>query len=180
MDRENMKRSLRIIVAVAVFTSVIAGALTLSTLMLLQSKSAKPMSGAPPKGLVSAGPKNSPEMVGTERPVPVNPTPAETAAPKRKAPNPVKTAPPQSPNLVENDSEQGAETPQEFVREKAEEERQNAERMRARVEELYQRRQISGEAYRKGQAEYQEELAKYEHQIAKYHNATTGTGAANE
>jgi hypothetical protein len=69
-----MKRSLSMVLWGVLFTSVIAGPLTLSTLKLLQTRFAKPAAGAPPKGVVSAGLAVSPELVGAQNPIPVNPT----------------------------------------------------------------------------------------------------------
>jgi type IV secretory pathway VirB10-like protein len=174
-----MKRSLSMVLWGVLFTSVIAGALTLSTLKLLQTRIAKPTAGASPQGMVSAGLAGSPEIVGTENPVPVNPTPELTPTPKNRTQSPTTPAP-QVSNLAQNDSQLEPQSPRESVRAKAEQSREKAERMRARVEDLYQRRQISEEAYRKGQAEYQKELAKYEDQIAKYRGATTVTGGTSE
>jgi hypothetical protein len=170
-----MKRSLSMVLWGVLLTSVIAGALTLSTLKLLQTRIAKPAAGAPPQGVVSAGLAGSPEIVGTENPIPVNPTPELTPTPKNRTQSPTTTPAPQVSNLAQNDSQLDPQSPREFVLAKAEQARERAERMRARVEGLYQRRQISEEAYRKGQAEYQEELAKYQDQIAKYRGATGGT-----
>ena len=174
-----MNRSLSILWGV-LFTSVIAGALTLSMLKLLQPKKAKSEADRLSQELVSASP--APVIVGTEHPVVVNPTPMPAPTPnfRSKAREPLTTPTSQEASLVENDSQLDPQQPQESARAKAEQAREKAERMRARAEDLYQRRLISEEAYRKCQAEYQEELAKYEDQIAKYHNATTGTGAANE
>jgi hypothetical protein len=174
-----MKRSLSMVLWGVLLTSVIAGALTLSTLKLLQTRIAKPAAGAPPQGVVSAGLAGSPEIVGTENPIPVNPTPELTPSPKNRTQSPTTPAP-QVSNLAQKDSQLEPQSPREFVRAKAEQARERAERMRARVEGLYQRRQISEEAYRKGQADYQHELAKYEDQIAKYRGVTTGTGGTSE
>ena len=197
-----MNRPLSIVLSAAVFTSVIAGALTLSTLKLMQPKSAS--STAAPQGLVSANAKASPTIVGTDHPVPVNPPLQLAASPKSKAPNPRATPVPSASALVENASghlsaspfnnafgheaesvadnasRYEAESPAEIVREKAEQARESAERIRSRVEDLYQAHRISETAYKQGQAEYQHALAKYEDQIAKLRTATTGTGAAND
>lgn len=174
-----MKRSFSMVLWGVLFTSVISGALTLSTLKLLQTRIAKPAAGALPQGVVSAGLAGSPEIVGTENPVPVNPTPEPIRTPKNRTQSPPPPAP-QVSNLAQNDSQPDPQQPRESVRAKAEQAREKAERMRARVENLYQRRLISEEAYRKGQAEYQDELAKYEDQIAKYRGTTTGTGGTSE
>jgi hypothetical protein len=164
MERK-MKRSLSMVLWGVFFTSVFAGALTLSTLKLWQTRFAKPPAGGASQGAVSAALAASPEMVGTENPVPANPT---------------ATPAPEVSNLAQNDSQLEPQPPREVVRAKAEQVRKKAERLRARVEGLYQGHRISEAAYRKGQAEYQQELAKYENQIAKYHAATTGSGAEND
>lgn len=198
-----MNRPLSIALSATVFTSVIAGALTLSTLKLMQPKSAS-STAASPQAVVSANSKAPPTIVGTDHPVPVNPPLQLAASPKSKAPNPRATPVPRASALVENASghpsvspsnnafgqeaeslsdnasRYEAESPAEIVREKAEQARERAESLRARVEELYQAHRISETAYKQGQAEYQHELAKYEDQIAKLHGATTGTGATND
>jgi hypothetical protein len=199
-----MKRPFSIVLSAAVFASVIAGALTLSTLKLMQPKSASSTATAPPKEVVSAGSKPTPTIVGTDHPVPVTPPLQLAASPKLKAPNPPATSVPQPSALVENVSRHRAESlsedasrheadsladnassreadsPVELVREKAEQARERAERLRARVEDLYQAHRISEAAYKQGQAEYQHELAKYEDQIGKLRGATSGTGASND
>jgi hypothetical protein len=175
-----MKRSLSTVLWGVLFTSVIAGALTLSMVKLWQKRFAKPAVGTPPQGVVSAGLAASPEIVGTDHPIPVNPTPELTPTPKHKVPNSLTTPSPQISNLTENDSQLQPQPSREFVRAKAEQTRKKAERMRAHVEGLYQRHRISEAEYKKGQAEYQRELTAYEDQIAKYHGAMTGTGTANE
>jgi hypothetical protein len=198
-----MNRPLSIVLSAAVFTSVIAGALTLSTLKLMQPKSAS-STAASPQALVSANSKASPTIVGTDHPVPVNPPLQLAASPRSKAPNARATPVPRASALVENASghpsaspsnntsrreaesvaanasRDEAESPAELVRERAEQARESAERIRSRVEGLYQAHRISETAYKQGQAEYQHALAKYEDQIAKLRTATTGTGAAND
>ena len=183
-----MKRPLSIVLSAAVFTAVIAGALTLSALKLMQPKIA-PSAAAPPQEVVSASAKASPQIVGTDHPVPVNPPLQLAATPKL---NPPSTPVPRASALVENASQREAESlsdnasghetesPAELSREKAEQSRESAERLRARVEDLYQAHRISEAAYKQGQAEYQHELAKYEDQIAKLHGTTSGTGATND
>jgi type IV secretory pathway VirB10-like protein len=175
-----MKRLLSLVLSGAIFASVIAGALSLSMLRLLQSKSAPSGGAAPSQALVSAGSTTAPTMAGTDHPVPVNPSPEVTAAPKQQTPIPPATPAPQISAVAENDSRSETESPVELVREKAEQARENAERLRAHVEDLYQAHRISEAAYKQGQAEYHHELAKYEDQIAKLHTTMTGTGAANE
>ncbi|HTD17113.1 MAG TPA: hypothetical protein VK673_18155 [Chthoniobacterales bacterium] len=198
-----MKRPFSIVLSAAVFTSVIAGALTLSTLKLMQSKSAF-FTAAHPQEVVSGNSKASPTIVGTDHPVPASPPLKLAASPKSKAPNPRATPVTQASALVENASvhqsaspsttasrheaeslannasSREADSPAEIVREKAEQARERAENLRARVEELYQAHRISETAYKQGQAEYQQALAKYEDQMAKLRGATMGTGATNE
>jgi hypothetical protein len=193
-----MKRSLSIILTVAVFASVIAGAVAFSTLKLLGSRSAAS------KEVVSRSSKPSPTIVGTDHPVAVNPPVQLAARPKSNAPNPRATPVPQSSVLVENasghpsaapsnkasrqkaeslsdnTSRDETESPAEIVREKAEQARERAESLRARVEELYQAHRISETAYKQGQAEYQHELAKYEGLIARLRDGDNGTGTSNE
>lgn len=169
-----MKRSLSMVLWGVLFTSVIAGALTLSTVKLWQARFATAAAGTPRQALVSA------EMVGTDHPVPANPTLGLARNPKRKAPDPPMTPSPQSSNLTENDFQLEPQAPRELVRAKAEQKREKAERMRAHVEGLYQRHQISEADYKRWQTEYQHELTGYEDQIAKYHGAMTRTGTANE
>jgi hypothetical protein len=199
-----MKRPLSIILSSAVFTSVIAGAITFSTLKLMQPKGPISTAAAPAKEVVSTSSKASPPMVGTDHPVPVTPLPQLAASPKPKAFNRPATPAPQASALVENPSHHQAESPShnpfdhqaesladnsysretespaEHVRERAEEARESAERLRARVEDLYQAHRISETAYKQGQAEYQHALAKYEDQIAKLRGATTGPGTTND
>ena len=177
------------------FTSVIAGALTFSTLKLMQPKSAS-STAASPQAVVSANSKASPTIVGTDHPVPVTPPLQLAASPKFKAANPRATPVPRASALVENTSghpsaspsntsrreaesladsasRYEAESPAELVRGRAEQARENAERLRERVEDLYQSHRISETAYKQGQAEYQHALAKYEDQIAKLHGGAT-------
>jgi hypothetical protein len=199
-----MKRPLSIILSSAVFTSVIAGAITFSTLKLMQPKGATSTAAAPAKEVVSTSSKASPAMVGTDHPVPVTPPLQLAASPKPKASNRPATPVPQASAVVENASRQQAESPSdnisrhpaesladnsysrepespaELVRERAEEARESAERLRARVEGLYQAHRISETAYKQGQAEYQHALAKYEDQIAKLRGTTNATGATND
>jgi hypothetical protein len=190
-----MNRPLSIVLSATVFTSVIAGALTFSTLKLMQPKSAS-STAASPQAVVSANSKASPTIVGTDHPVPVTPPLQLAASPKSKAANPRATPVPRASALVENTSghpsaspsntsrreaesladsasRYEAESPAELVRGRAEQARENAERLRERVEDLYQSHRISETAYKQGQAEYQHALAKYEDQIAKLHGGAT-------
>ncbi|MFY9986682.1 MAG: hypothetical protein WAK31_18100 [Chthoniobacterales bacterium] len=178
-----MKRLLSLVLSGAVFTSVIAGALSLSMLRLLQSEN--PVSPAV-QALVSASSTTPPTIVGTDHPVPATPQPHLAASPKVRVAEPPAAPNPQPSALAENDfasaNDSGSETksPVELVREKAELSREKAERLRARVEDLYQSHRISIAAYKQGQAEYRQELANYENQIAQLCGAMTGAGAANE
>ena len=198
-----MNRPLSIALSATVFTSVIAGALTFSTLKLMQPKSAS-STAASPQAVVAANSKQSPTIVGTDHPIPVNPPLQLAASPKSKAATPRATPVPRASALAENASghpsaspsnnafgheaeslsdnasRYEAESPAEIVRAKAEQARERAESLRARVEELYQAHRISETAYKQGQAQYQHELAKYEDQIAKLRGATNGTGATND
>ena len=106
-----MKRPFSIVLSAAVFTSVIAGALTFSTLKLVQPKSASATAAAPPQGVVSAGSNAFPTIVGTDHPVPVS-SPVEVAAsPESNAPNAPATPVPQASALVENAFSHQAESP---------------------------------------------------------------------
>jgi len=58
-------------------------------------------------------------------------------------------------------------------RKSVEKERRAAERKRSRLEAMYQKHEISSEAYKKGQDEYQSEMA-------KYRNALNGAEPTNE
>ena len=58
-------------------------------------------------------------------------------------------------------------------RKSVEKERRAAERKRSRLEAMYQKHEISSEAYKKGQDEYQSEMA-------KYRNALNGAEPINE
>jgi len=198
-----MNRPLRIVLSATVFTSVIAGALTLSALKLMQRKGAS-SAAASPQALVSANSKASPTIVGTDHPVPVNPPLQLAASPRSKAPNARATPVPRASALVENASghpspspsnnafgheaeslsdnasRDEAESPAEIVREKAEQAREKAENLRARVEELYQAHRISETAYKQGQAEYQHALAKYEDQMARLRGTNAEMGTTND
>jgi hypothetical protein len=193
MEGEKVKRSISIVVLGALFTAVVAGALTFSVTRLLSSKSAlsTATAGATDQKVLfaSSTASPSPEIAGTDHPVPVN-SPAPLAASPRlvatskyktpNPPNPPATPVPQASALAENDPQNEAESPSEVIREKVEKVRERAERLRSRVEDLYQSRRISLAAYKQGQAEYQHQLAAYENQIAKLHGATGPTGTTNE
>jgi hypothetical protein len=160
-----MKRLRKVILLSFLFSFVIAVALTFSAVRFLHSRSVGSIDmGALLRGFVAASPTAPPVMVGTEHPVPVNPTPVPTTSKKHGLPKAVTTP---ASEVVENDSEREVESPSESVREKAEQGREEAEQMRARVEHLYQKHLISKEAYKTSQAEYQREIDKYAHQIAR-------------
>jgi hypothetical protein len=169
VHRQPRKRSLNMILSSILLTFIIAGALTFAAVRLLHSKSTGSKEGMPSE-VVSA----SPVMVGTDHPVPANPTPTPTTSAKHKSPNPVTAPAPRPSAVVENDSRRELEPPSEAVREKAEQARDEAERKRAHVEDLFQNHLISEDAYKKGQAEYQREIAKYQDHIGKYHRTVTG------
>jgi hypothetical protein len=191
MEGETVKRSLSIVVLTALFTTVVAGALTFSVMKLLPAKTALPTATAKATDqkvlLDSSTVSPSPEVAGTDHPVPISPPaqPATTpevsalaATSKHKALNPPATPIPSASVIAENDSQN--DSPTEAVREKAEQVRERAERLRSRVEDLYQSRRISLAAYKQGQAEYQQQLAEYENQIAKLRGATSPAETSNE
>ena len=138
----------------SVLLIIIAGALTFASVSLMQSRSTRLKKGGAVPGAASASPTASPVFVGTEHPVPVDPT-------------------------VEKNARREVESLSKAAREKLERARMEAERDRAHVEYLYQKRLISEEAYKKGQAGYQQEIAKYEDQIANYRRAAPKTGASD-
>jgi hypothetical protein len=191
MEGETVKRSLSIVVLTALFTTVVAGALTFSVMKLLPSKTALPTATAKATDqkvlLDSSTVSPSAEIVGIEHPVPIS-SPAQlatspersalAATSKHKTPNPPGTPVPRASAIAENDSQN--DSPAEIFRGKAEQMRERAERLRSRVEDLYQSRQISLAAYKQGQAEYQQQLADYENQIAKLRGATSPAETSNE
>lgn len=171
-----MKRSLKLILLGILFTSVIAGALTVSLLRLLRSQN--PGLATPQIQVVGADQTSSPTMVGTEHPVPVIQPSFVTAKPQ--VPSPSTTPAFQTPKVVANDLRDEVQSSQKSAREKAEAVRRKAEQLRSRVENLYQSHRISAAAYKKGQAEYRLELAKYEDQIALYRSGPTGIGGFDQ
>ena len=113
----------------------------------------------------------SPVFVGTENPVPVDPTSLQTTSAKPESSNPA-TAPTPRPSVVSGkNARREVEPLSKEARERLERGRNTAERQRAHVEYLYQKHLIPEEAYKEGQAEYQQEIAEYEEQIAKYRTA---------
>jgi hypothetical protein len=182
------KRSRKVILSCVLLTLILGWALAFAAISLVQSRTAGSKEGTPRPGFASASATAAPLFVGTDHPVPANPTQPATNAAKGMSPNPVTTPVPQPSAIVEEDFPPGVEGnsrsdrewPAEVTREKAEQVREEAEGKRARLEALYQNRLISVEAYKKGLAEYEDQMAKYEHQIAKYHSAVTGAGSANE
>jgi hypothetical protein len=89
------------------------------------------------------------------------PTPAPTATPL-----------PQSTAIVGDNRTHDARR-SGLERKSVEKERRAAERKRSRLEAMYQKHEISSEAYKKGQDEYQSEMA-------KYRNALNGAEPTNE
>ena len=113
----------------------------------------------------------SPVFVGTEHPVPVDPTSMQMTSAKHESSNPA-TAPTPRPSVVSGkNSRREVEPLSKEARGKLERAREAAELERAHVEYLYQKHRIPEEAYKEGQAEYQREIAEYEEQIAKYRTA---------
>jgi hypothetical protein len=174
--RQPRKRSLTTILLGVLPAFILGGALTFSAVNLLHSKGAGAQEGtAPPQKAVSTTSTASPVMVGTDHPVPVNPTPPLTISAGDKSPNPVTAPVPQALAVAEHDSGREQESQSKAGREKTEQAREEAEQKRARVEHLYQRHLISEEAYKKGLAEYERAMAKYKDQIEKYRSTTSGT-----
>jgi hypothetical protein len=174
--RQLRKRSLTTILLGVLPAFILAGALTFAAVNLLRSKGAGAQEGtAPPQKTVSANSTASPVMVGTDHPVPVNPTPTLSISAGDRSSNPVTAPVPQAPAVAEHDSGREQESQSEAAREKTEQAREAAEQKRVRVEDLYQRHLISEEAYKKGLAEYEQEMAKYKDQIEKYRSTATGT-----
>ena len=174
--RQPRKRSLTTILLGVLPAFILGGVLTFAAVTLLRWKGAGAQEGtAPPQTAVSANSTASPVMVGTDHPVPVNPTPPLTISAGDKSPHPVAAPVPQVPAVAEHDSGREQESPSEAARGKTEQARAEAEQKRARVEDLYQRHLISEEAYKKGLAEYERAMAKYKDQIEKYRNTASGT-----
>ena len=160
------------ILSSVLLTIIIAGALTFASVSLMHPSSARSKKGrAPLAEAASVSQAASPVFVGTEHPVPVDPTSLQTIFAKHESSNPVTAPTPQPSVAVDKNSRREVEPLSKESREKLEWAREAAERERAYVEYLYQKHLISEEAYEKGQTEYQEEIAKYEDQIAKYRRA---------
>ena len=160
------------ILSSVLITIILAGGLTFASVSLMHPSSRRSQKG--PASLAEAASVSrttSPVFVGTEHPVPVDPTSLQTTSAKHESSNPV-TAPTPQPSVVfGNNSRREVEPLSKESPEKLEWAREAAERERAYVEYLYQKHLISEEAYKEGQAEYQQEIAKYEDQIAKYRRA---------
>jgi hypothetical protein len=178
-----------VILSCVLLTLIIGCALAFAAISLVHSRDARSTyEGTPRPGFASASATASPLFVGTDHPVPANPTQPATNAAKGMSPNLVTMPVPRPSAIVEENFPRGGEgnsgsereSPSEAAREKAEQVREEAEGKRARLEALYQNHLISDEAYKKGLAEYEDQMAKYEHQIAKYHSAVTGAESANE
>jgi len=157
-------------------TVIIAGALAFASVSLMHPISTRSSKKGPPLlgKAASVSQTTSPVFVGTEHPVPVDPTSLQTTSAKHESSNPV-TAPTPQPSVVfgEN-SRREVEPLSKEAREKLEWAREAAERQRAYVEYLYQKHLIPEEVYKESQAEYQQEIAKYEDQIAKYRSLPLG------
>ena len=116
----------------------------------------------------------SPVFVGTENPVPVDPTSLQTTSAKHESSTPVTTPTPQPSIVFGENSRREVEPLSKEAREELGPAREAAERERAHLEYLYQKHLIPEEAYKEGQAEYQQEIAKYEDQIPKYRRLPLG------
>jgi hypothetical protein len=174
--RQPRKRSLTTILLGVLPAFILGGALTFAAVDLLRSNGAGAQEGTTsPQKAVSTNSTASPVMVGTDHPVPVNPTPPLTVSAGDKSPNPATAPVPQAPVVAEHDSGREQESQSETAREKTEQAREGAEQKRARVEDLYQRHLISEETYKKGLAEYERAMAKYKDQIEKYRSPASGT-----
>ena len=172
VDRQSPERSLNMILSAVLLTIVIAAALTYASVSLMHPSSTRSKKG--PALLAEAASVSqtaSPVFVGTEHPVPVDPTSLQTTSAKHESSNPVAAPTPQPSVVFEKNVQREVEPLSKEAREKLERGREVAERERAYVEYLYQNHLISEEGYQKGQAEYQQEIAKYEDQIAKYRSA---------
>ena len=181
VHRQSPKRSLNMILSSVLLTIIIAGALTFASVTLMHPSGTRSKKGrALLAEAASVSQAASPEFVGTEHPVPVDPTSLQTIFAKHKSSNPVIAPTPQPSVAVEKNSRREVEPPSKAAREKVERAREEAERERAHVENLYQKHLISQEAYNRGQAEYQYEMAKYQDQIAKYRSEAPGTGGTDE
>ena len=161
------------ILSSVLLTTTIAGALTLvASVSMMHPSSRRSKKGpAPVAEAASVSQTASPVFVGTDHPVPVDPTSLQTTSAKHELSNPVAAPTPQPSVVFEKNAQREVEPLSKEAREKLEWGREVAERERAYVEYLYQKHLISEEAYQKGQAEYQQEIAKYEDQIAKYRSA---------
>jgi hypothetical protein len=174
--RQPRKRSLTTILLGVLPAFILGGALTFAAVNLLRSKGAGAQDGTTPaQKAVSASSTASPVMVGTDHPVPVNPTPLPTISAGDKSSNPATAPVPQESAVAEHDFGREQESQSEAAREKTEQAREEAEQKRARVEDLYRRHLTSEEAYKKGLAEYERAMAKYKDQIEKYRSAASGT-----
>ena len=175
-SRQPRKRSLTTILLGVLPAFILGGALTFAAVNLLRSKGAGAQEGTTSlQKAVSANSTASPVMVGTDHPVPANPTPPLTISAGDKSPNPAAAPVPQALAVGEHDSGRAQESQSEAARERTEQAREEAEQKRARVEDLYQRHRISEEAYEKGLAEYERAMAKYKDQIERYRSTASGT-----
>jgi hypothetical protein len=159
------------ILSSVLLTIIIAGALTFASISLMHPSSTRSRDRhfLAEAALVSQA--ASPVFVGTEHPVPVDPTSMQMTSAKHESSN-LATTPTSRPSVVSGkNSRREVEPLSKEARERLERGRGAAERQRAHVEHLYQKHLIPEEAYKEGQAEYQREIAEYEEQIAKYRTA---------
>jgi hypothetical protein len=158
-------------------TTIVAGALTFASVNRTHPSSTRSKKG--PALLAEAASLSqtaSPVFVGTEHPVPADPTSLQTTSAKHESSNPVTATTPQLSLVFGQNARREVDPFSKEAREKLEWARDAAERERAHVEFLYHKHLISEETYKKGQAVYQQEIAKYADQIARYRSA----GAAQE
>jgi hypothetical protein len=131
--RQPRKRSLTTILLGVLPAFIFVGVMTFAAISLLRSKGAGAQEGTPPpQKAVSANSTASPVMVGTDHPVPVNPTPPLTISAGDKSPNPATAPVPQALAVAEHDSGREQESQSEVAREKTEQAREEAEQ-RGRV-----------------------------------------------
>jgi hypothetical protein len=132
--RQLRKRSLTTILLGVLPAFILAGALVFAAVNLLLSKGAGAQEGtAPPQKTVSANSTASPVMVGTDHPVPVNPTPPLSISAGDRSPNPVTAPVPQAPAVAEHDSGREQESQSEAARGKTEHSDRDDQRIRHRL-----------------------------------------------
>ena len=147
--RRSPKPSLNMILLSVLLTIIIAGALTFASVSLMHPSSTRSKKGpALLAEAASASQTTSPLFVGTEHPVPVDPTSLQTTSAKHESSNPVTAPTPQPTVVFGKNSRREVEPLSKETREKLERAREAAERERAHVEYLYQKHLISEEAYK--------------------------------